>query len=142
MFHGRMIVCDEPEQIKRLVEGELVELRPVDATGGEAGATVAAASLGRNLRRAQQALAPLDSVLEVQTYDDLLHVFVDDAGRRQAALVAALGAQGLAAVDVCFTRPRMEEAFISLVSRQVAAREMAACDLAAREMAAGERADG
>ena len=135
MYQGRMIVCDTPGQVKRMVEGELVELRPVDAAAAGQGAMDGAP--GRSLRRAQQLLAPVDGVLEVQTYGDLLHIFVDDAGARQAALVAALAAEGLAAADVRLTRPRMEEAFISLVRREMAATEMASGEAAAREAGDG-----
>jgi ABC-2 type transport system ATP-binding protein len=110
IYRGRIIVCDQPEQIKGLVGGDLLELRPAEAAG--------AGSLGQSLHRAQEAVSGLDGVLEVQTYGDLLHVFVDDAGRRQGALVSALEAAGLDVADLRQTRPRMEEAFISLVRRE------------------------
>ena len=60
MYQGRIIVCDEPERIKGLVAGDLAELRPSD------------------LRLAEEIVAGVAGVLEVQTYGDLLHVFVDD----------------------------------------------------------------
>ncbi|MBN1657345.1 MAG: ABC transporter ATP-binding protein [Anaerolineae bacterium] len=146
MYQGRIVVCDAPEKVKRLVEGDLIELRPVDAAaaGGDligAGAGREGAP-GRSLRRAQQLLALADGVIEVQTYGDLLHIFVDDAGIRQAALVAALAAEGLEAADVRLTRPRMEEAFISLVRREMAAREAGAREAGAKEAGAKEAGDG
>ncbi len=101
MYQGRIIVCDEPERIKRLVTGDLVELRP------------------SNLCLAEQIVAGLDGILEVQTYGDLLHVFVDDLSSRQPSLVAALEAAAVQVIDLRQTRPRMEEAFISLVRRQI-----------------------
>jgi ABC-2 type transport system ATP-binding protein len=110
IYRGRIIVCDHPEQIKGLVGGDLLELRPAEAVG--------TGSLGQSLHRAEEAVAGLEGILEVQTYGDLLHVFVDDAARRQEALVAALGAAGLEVADLRQTRPRMEEAFISLVRRE------------------------
>jgi ABC-2 type transport system ATP-binding protein len=110
MYQGQMIICDEPDQIKELVAGDLLELRPGDPAD--------AATAGRSLRRAEQALSGLEGVLEVQTYGDLLHVLVDDAARRQQALLDALRAAEVEVVDVRQTRPRMEEAFISLVRRQ------------------------
>ncbi len=115
IYRGRIIVCDEPEQIKGLVTGELLELRPAPGAGS--------GSLGHSLRRAEAAVAGLPGVIEVQTYGDLLHVFVDDAARREQALVAALGAAGLDVVDLRRTRPRMEEAFISLVQRERMSRQ-------------------
>ncbi|MEJ2211248.1 MAG: ABC transporter ATP-binding protein [Anaerolineae bacterium] len=112
MYRGRIIVNDAPDQIKGLVTGDLLELRPA-ALG-----TAAGGSLGQSLRRAQEIVAGLEGVMEVQTYGDLLHVFVDDAAVRQEPLVAALQAAGIDVVDVRQTRPRMEEAFISLVRRE------------------------
>jgi ABC-2 type transport system ATP-binding protein len=101
IYHGQLIVCDVPDRIKELVAGQLLELRPSD------------------LRRAQDLVAGLEGVLEVQTYGDLLHIFVDDAGRRQADLLAALDAGQIDVIGLRPTRPRMEEAFISLVRRQM-----------------------
>ncbi|MBN1953882.1 MAG: ABC transporter ATP-binding protein [Anaerolineae bacterium] len=101
MFDGRIVVCDTPERIKGLVEGELLELRP------------------DQLRQASQVIAPLPGVLEVQTYGDLLHVFVDDAERQSAAIEQALHAAGITVQGMRRTRPRMEEAFISLIRKKV-----------------------
>ena len=53
MFDGQIIVCDTPEQIKGLVEGKLLELRP------------------DRLREAGEILRELPEVLEVQTFGDL-----------------------------------------------------------------------
>jgi ABC-2 type transport system ATP-binding protein len=106
MYQGRLIVQDVPERIKGLVGGELLELRP----GGEAGAA---------LRLAQGILAGQEGVLEVQTYGDLLHVLVDSARRRQDALLEAMHQAGIEVASLRQTRPRMEEAFISLVQRQM-----------------------
>jgi ABC-2 type transport system ATP-binding protein len=100
MYRGRIVVCDAPEQIKELVGGDLLELRP------------------RNLRRAQTLVTDLEGVLEVQTYGDLLHVFVDGAEERQAEILAVLEAAGIEIIDLRQIQPRMEEAFISLVRRQ------------------------
>ena len=100
MYQGQIIVCDVPDQIKGLVSGDLLEVRTSD------------------LRRAEDLVAGLEGVLEVQTYGDLLHVFVEDAAAQQESLPAALAAEGIEVVGVRQTRPRMEEAFISLVRRQ------------------------
>ncbi|MDD3826344.1 MAG: ABC transporter ATP-binding protein [Anaerolineae bacterium] len=109
MYQGRLIVQDVPEKIKGLVGGELLELRPE----GEPGAA---------LRLAQGVLAGLEGVLEVQTYGDLLHVLVDSAERRQDPLMQALQGAGIEVASLRQTRPRMEEAFISLVQRQMEGR--------------------
>ncbi len=100
MFAGQLIVCDTPERIKGLVEGELLELRP------------------DRLREAGRVVAELPGVLESQTYGDLLHIFVDDAARRAPEIQGALAAAGIAVHGLRQTRPRMEEAFISLIRRR------------------------
>ena len=97
MFEGDIIVCDTPDRIKGLVEGELLELQP------------------DRLREASQIIGELPGVLEVQTYGDLLHVFVDDAGQRAPVVERALSRVGIGVRGLRQTRPRMEEAFISLI---------------------------
>jgi ABC-2 type transport system ATP-binding protein len=99
MYLGQLIVCDTPDRIKSLVEGELLEVRPTD------------------LRRAREVLAVMPGVLEVQTYGDLLHVFVDSLSSRQK-MIDLLEAAGIGIVSIRQTQPRMEEAFISLVRKQ------------------------
>jgi ABC-2 type transport system ATP-binding protein len=101
MYQGRIVVCDAPERIKGLVHGDLLEVRTSD------------------LRLAEQTANAVDGVLEVQTYGDLLHVFVDNAAERQPALLAALAKAGARVTSMRQTRPHMEEAFISLVRRQM-----------------------
>ncbi|MGD8244457.1 MAG: ABC transporter ATP-binding protein [Anaerolineae bacterium] len=104
MFEGQIIVCDEPARIKGLVEGELLELRP------------------DRLREASRLIKELPGVLEVQTYGDLLHVFVDDAEARALTLDQLLHENSIGIQDLRQTRPRMEEAFISLIRKQAKGR--------------------
>jgi ABC-2 type transport system ATP-binding protein len=101
MYRGQIIVCDVPDRIKGLVAGDLLELRP------------------SKLRQAEQIVGTVAGVMEVQTYGNLLHIFVDDAVRRQAVLETALAAADIQVLDVRQIRPRMEEAFISLIRRQM-----------------------
>ncbi len=101
MFEGEMIVCDAPEQLKDLISGELIELRP------------------DGLRRAAKIVAALDGVLEIQTYGDLLHVFVDSAEQRLPELEKLLASEGIGVSGLRHTRPRMEEAFISLIRKRI-----------------------
>ncbi len=102
MFEGDIIVCDEPEKVKELVSGELIEMRP------------------RELRRASDIIAAKEGVLEVQTYGDLLHIFVDSVEKRLPELKAQLAMQGIEVQGMRQTRPRMEEAFISLIRKRIA----------------------
>jgi ABC-2 type transport system ATP-binding protein len=100
MFEGDVIICDEPARIKDLVEGELLELRP------------------DRLREASRIVQALPGVLEVQTYGDLLHIFVDDADERAPTIRDTLTKAGIVVQDMRQTRPRMEEAFISLIRKR------------------------
>jgi ABC-2 type transport system ATP-binding protein len=107
MYQGKLIVCDTPGRVKGLVEGELIEVRPVAEETG----------IGL-IRRAEATVAALPGVLEVQTYGDLLHIFVDDAARRLPQVKEALAAHSIHAEGLRQAHARMEEAFISLIRRQ------------------------
>jgi ABC-2 type transport system ATP-binding protein len=102
MYQGQMVVCDTPEQIRGMVDGELIALRP------------------SNLHQARRILEELPGVLEMQTFGNQLRIFVRDAGAAIVRVQAALAEQGNEVLDVRRTQPRMEEAFISLVRRQEA----------------------
>jgi ABC-2 type transport system ATP-binding protein len=102
MFEGDIIVCDAPEKVKELVPAELIELRPED------------------LRRARDIIADMDGVLEIQTYGDLLHVFVDSVEQRMPELEGRLEKEDLQISGLRQTRPRMEEAFVSLIRKRIA----------------------
>jgi ABC-2 type transport system ATP-binding protein len=99
MFEGELIVSDAPERIRGLVEGELLELNP------------------EHLREAREVLQQVEEILEVQTYGDLLRVFVHDAEAGRIVVEEALRQAGIGMKGLRQTRPRMEEAFISLIRR-------------------------
>jgi ABC-2 type transport system ATP-binding protein len=102
MYQGELVVCDTPEAIKAMTEGELIALWPSD------------------LRRAHDILAQTDGVLEVQTYGDQLRVFVQDGDGMMARLQSVLTENDIQVMDARRTSPRMEEAFISLIRRRMA----------------------
>jgi len=101
MYGGRMVVCGAPDRIKGLVAGELLELRTA------------------NPRRAEEVIGELEGVLETQTYGDLLRVFVDSVAQRGDSLQGTLAAAGIEVIGLRQTHPRMEEAFISLIRKQI-----------------------
>jgi hypothetical protein len=70
------------------------------------------------MRRARAAVADLPGVLEIQTYGDLLHIFVDDAAQRLPQVEQALADHAIQAEGLRQTHARMEEAFVSLIRRQ------------------------
>ena len=99
MYSGRLVVCAAPQDIRAQVEGELIELRPDD------------------WQVAYGVIEPLPGVLEVQTYGELLHVFVDGSEIRLPEIEAALSARTIGYRGLRRAPARMEEAFISLIKR-------------------------
>ena len=97
MYAGRLVVCAEPQRIRDQIEGDLIELRPDD------------------WQAALAVVETLPGVLEVQTYGDLLHVFVDAAERRLSEIETALRERGIVCRSARRATARMEEAFISLI---------------------------
>lgn len=100
LYEGKLIAEDTPEAIKHSVSGELLELRPVD------------------FHAARDIVRGLEGVLEVQTYGDLLHVFVDHAALRAPQIEMALRVQDIALSGLRAIAPRMEEAFVSLMRKE------------------------
>ena len=102
MYRGRLVVCDTPERVKAMTRGELIALWPSDP------------------RQAKDILARQEGVLEVQTYGDQLRLFVRDAGSAMGWIHTVLAAHGVEVLEMRPTRPRMEEAFISLMQGRMA----------------------
>jgi len=100
IYRGRLIATGTPAEIKAMLPGHLLELTPSD------------------FALARKRLAGLEGVLEVQTYGDKLHIFVDDVPRRTPQVEAALAAEGIQHDELRKIEVRMEEAYISLVRRQ------------------------
>jgi ABC-2 type transport system ATP-binding protein len=108
MYNGRLVEQGTPNHIKALIPGELMEFRPESAQLQGVGL----------LRKANQILSQQAGVLEVQTYGDLMHVFVDSVEQRRIQLEAALAAEQISMTNFRPTMPRMEEAFISLIGKR------------------------
>jgi ABC-2 type transport system ATP-binding protein len=103
LYQGRMLAEDTPAAIRRRLDGQLLDCRPSD------------------LRRARELASVLPGVIEVQTLGDRLRVFVDDADRRLAELMAAFTATGLLTDGIRQVQPGLEDTFISLVRRRAVA---------------------
>lgn len=97
LYDGRLMMCDEPRRIRSLTPGELIEFHAHD------------------WQRAQQAVAGLPGVLEVQTYGDVMRVFLDSADRRLPSVEAALRQKGIGYSGLRQKLAGMEEAFVSLI---------------------------
>lgn len=99
LHQGRLLVCDTPQAIKARLRGDLWEVQ------------------ARPQREARRRLQGAPGVLEVQTYGDRLHVFLEpDAG--EARLRHILASPGLQIARLRRGRPRLEEAFVSLIRAQ------------------------
>jgi len=108
MYRGELIAYNTPQAVKAMVPGRLIQFTPSDF---EAAVRVLENPLDFGL----------EGILEVQTYGLMLHLFVDDAEKRQQEIQSALAAQNITCQGMREIEPRMEEAFISLVRRQRAA---------------------
>lgn len=100
MFEGHVIRQGPPAELRHLVKGQLLAI------------------VTRDLQTAEAALRSLEGVQEVQVYGDRLHLFVDDIQLRQAQVEAALARAGVKVTQIRPGTPRLEEAFISLVTHQ------------------------
>jgi ABC-2 type transport system ATP-binding protein len=102
MAEGRLIACDTPAQIKRMIHEELVALWPTD------------------VRKAREALAGLPDLREVQMFGDQLRILVDDAEAAIPRIASILAIHGVGVRELRPTPARMEEAFVSLIGRWAA----------------------
>jgi ABC-2 type transport system ATP-binding protein len=100
MYQGEIIRQGSPAEIRQLVKGDLLSILTPD------------------LQLAESVVAPMPGVMEVQVYGDRLHVFVDDAKRRQIEIDQALKNAGVNVSQIRETAPHLQEAFISLVTHQ------------------------
>jgi len=105
MYAGRLIASGSPAQIKAMIPGHLLEVTP----------SVFAPAL--------KLIRGMEGVLEVQTYGEKLHLFVDEVAPRTAQIAAALAAQGITHDAIRAIDVRMEEAFISLIRQQTESAE-------------------
>ena len=99
IYAGRLVVCDTPMAIRAELPGDVLELQPED------------------WRAARSLIASLPGVMQVQTYGESFHLIVDLAEERLPELKQALEDQGLGFRALRSTQPRMEQAFISLITR-------------------------
>lgn len=102
LYGGTVIATGTPAALKALTPGHLVEFTPTQ------------------LEAARACLAEVPGVLEIQSYGEKLHLFVDDLTTRTGEVAAALAAAQIAYDELRPIEVRMEEAFINLVQRQAA----------------------
>jgi len=100
MDHGRLIACENPAGLRRLLPGTLLEVR---GPAPEA----AAALIGR-----------LPGVKEAQVFGDTLHVLVADPEGTLPRLREALEAQGFPEAHVRPIIPSLEDVFVTLLRQR------------------------
>ncbi|MGQ9489594.1 MAG: ABC transporter ATP-binding protein [Anaerolineae bacterium] len=108
---------DEAERCTRIglmYEGQLIECAPPDVLRGRVSEKLLAVWTPA-VMAARQVLASLPDVLKMQTYGDVLHLFVADADQAEARVLAALAAAAIPVTEIKRIKPRVEEAFISLI---------------------------
>jgi ABC-2 type transport system ATP-binding protein len=98
MHQGRLLACDTPAGVKRLMKGTLLEVR---------------------CARAREAVPVLRSarVGSVALYGDKLHVVVAEADQGQQAVEAALRAAGLSCKQINVMEPSLEDVFTSALPK-------------------------
>jgi ABC-2 type transport system ATP-binding protein len=100
MYQGKIIREGSPASLRQLVKGDLLAVQASD------------------LPAAETIIKKLEGVQEVQVYGDRLHVFVGNSLESRPRIDAALNAGGLKNIEIRTAVPRLEEAFISLVTGQ------------------------
>ena len=108
MYKGRLIECDSPPAIRRRLTGQVLEFKP------------------SNRLKAREILRNAADIQEVQSFGEMLHVFVDNADQGQQHIEKLLGEAGLTIEGMRRIEPRMEEAFISLIRQQVESEDLEA----------------
>ncbi len=100
MYEGRLIECDTPTAIRQRVPGEVIQIRP------------------SNRLKARDILRKIPLIHEVQSYGEMLHVFVDKVEEGMQVVQEALTQAGVEVLMMRQVEPRVEEAFISLIRRR------------------------
>jgi ABC-2 type transport system ATP-binding protein len=99
MYQGNLVICDTPINIRNRIEGEIIELH------------------SNQWKAAHSIIETFPWVLEIQTYGEALHIFVDSAQKRMPKLEEKFKKQNIQYKSIRQVTPRMEEAFISLIRK-------------------------
>lgn len=102
MAGGRIVVSDAPNQLKKLVGREILELR------------------AEPRRAAMLAAREVQELEDVRVFGDLLHLVAADARAAEAATRAALDSREIRILSLRRIEPSMEDAFMSLTREQSA----------------------
>ena len=103
LYQGRLLFCDRPEELKWRFPGEILDVHATQPG------------------RVREALAAAPGVRSALLVGDRVHLFVDDAARREAELRARLDAAGVAYDSLDRAAPTIEDLFVSAVEETPAA---------------------
>jgi ABC-2 type transport system ATP-binding protein len=101
IYGGKLIASGSPTSVKASLPGHLLELIP------------------SKFVPARKLATQMEGVLEVQSYGDKLHLFVDEVPVRKPQIEASMAGAGIQYEGLREIEVSMEEAFISLVRRQM-----------------------
>lgn len=99
LHNGRLIRSDKPRDIQNSVEGDVIQLTP------------------ENWQTAQRQLKQIPGVLEIQTYGNRLHVLLSPGEGNLSYLESEMDKRAISYSGLERAPMRMEEAFISIVSK-------------------------
>ncbi len=99
IYKGKIVECDSPDQIRRKIGSEVVKV------------------VTDQWQKARILIGDIQGVREVQTYGEALHILVDEAKRRMQPIERTLKRNRITIHEIRAVKPRMEEAFISLIQR-------------------------
>ncbi|HDD61002.1 MAG TPA: ABC transporter ATP-binding protein [Chloroflexi bacterium] len=99
IYQGRIAICDSPENIRQKIEGEFIKI------------------VTNDWQKAREVIHPIKGVLEVQSYGEALHILVDSSTKRLGQIQNTLQKNKLEIMEIRVIKPRMEEAFISLIRK-------------------------
>lgn len=97
MFGGRLVAVDTPDNLRKLMVGELIELHTPDE------------------RRARMALADLPGVMGVEIFGDRVHVVVEDAEAMIGPIRDRVKEVGITVTGIEPISPGLEDVFVSLL---------------------------
>lgn len=100
MVAGRIIVCDSPDNLKRRMTGDLVEI------------------VCHPQRSARHLLARVAGVRGVQVFGERLHIWLDASQSEMSRIEQALTQAGVRVEHIRQVAPGLEDVFVSMTSQQ------------------------
>lgn len=102
LYGGKLVQCAPPAEIRGLLPGDLLEI------------------LTDDWQKAKSVLAEFPGILEIQTYGESIRVLVESADQQQRPIQQYLQKHGITCKSIRKAPARMEDAFISLITKMEA----------------------